>query len=175
MVVSLPTWAETLTVIISAVTIYVTLLVWSRLVGPRSFSQMTAFDMGVTVAIGAIVGGTATGATPLWGGVLGLSMLFTIRAVVGRFRRRGLSRIVDNRPILVMAGDRIYERQLLNAKITREDVLEALRVAGITRFGQVLAVIVERNGELSVLQQDENFDAALFAPVQGRELLPRPR
>ena len=147
------------------------LIVWSRLVGPRSFSQMTAFDMGVTVAIGAIVGGVATGATPLWGGVLGLSMLFLLRAMVSRLRRHGLDRLVDNRPILVMARQEILAERLLEAKITRNDVLEALRAAGITRFSQVLAVVVERNGELSVLEHDDDYDGELFTAVRGADLL----
>lgn len=171
--VQVPTWQEALGVVTSAFGIYVALLVWSRVVGPRSFSQMTAFDIGVTVAIGAVVGGTATGVTPLWGGVLGLSMLFAIRAVVSRLRRHGLDRLVDNRPILVMSQGQIHPDRLLAAKITRADVLEALRSAGITRFAQVLAVIVERNGEMSVLQHDDDFDTELFAAVRGHELLPR--
>ncbi len=167
----LPTWTDALGVALASLVIYATLILWSRLVGPRSFSQMTAFDIGVTVALGAIVGGTATGATPLWGGVLGLSMLFSIRALVGHFRRRGLDRIVDNRPILVMARDRMLPELLEEAKITRDDVLEALRAAGITRLSQVLAVIVERNGEMSVLREDEAFDLELLTPVRGHEAL----
>lgn len=170
----LPTWNDVLGVAVASLVIYVTLIAWSRLVGPRSFSQMTAFDIGVTFALGAIVGGTATGATPLWGGVLGLSMLFAIRAFVGRFRRRGLDRLVDNRPILVMARDRLLPERLLEAKITRDDVFEALRTAGITRFSQVLAVIVERNGDMSVLRADEGFDPDLLTPVHGHEALGAP-
>lgn len=173
MTIALPTWGEALSVIIAAAAIYALLISWSRLIGPRSFSQMTAFDIGVTVALGAIVGGTATGATPLWGGALGLSVLFAIRGVVARLRRLGLDRIVDNRPILVMARERILDDRLLDAQITRDDLLEALRGAGITRVSQVLAVVVERNGDLSVLREDEHFDQVLFSPVQGADELVR--
>lgn len=72
-----------------------------------------------------------------------------------------------------MSCGQIHADRLLDAKITRGDLLEALRSAGITRFAQVLAVVVERNGELSVLRHDEEFDTELFSPVRGNELLPR--
>lgn len=138
MLLETPTWDDALGVAAAAIGIYVALILCSRLVGPRSFSQMTAFDMGVTVAIGAIVGGVATGSTPLWGGVLGLAMLFALRAMVSRLRRHGLDRWVDNRPILVMAHQEIDSARLREAKITRNDVLEAfieVRDLGHIRIG----------------------------------------
>lgn len=95
-------WEFAVWTVLSALGIYVLLLVFSRLVGPRSFSQMTAFDFAVTVALGAIVGSTAAGAVGLPAGLLALASLFTFRGTVAYFRRYGLDRLVDNRPVLLM-------------------------------------------------------------------------
>lgn len=51
MALLVPALEDVLRVVVSATAIYVLLITWSRLVGPRSFSRMTASDMGVTVAL----------------------------------------------------------------------------------------------------------------------------
>ena len=80
-------WEQAGVVCTSAVIIYIVLIAFSRLVGPRSFAQLTAFDFAVTVALGAIVGATSTGAAPLANGVIALIVLFLLRWLVARARR----------------------------------------------------------------------------------------
>ena len=157
-------WALAAWTVASAFSIYVLLVAFSRLIGPRAFSQMTAFDFAVTVALGAVVGSTASGAVGLPAGLLALASLFVFRAVVAFFRRYGLDRIVDNRPILLMRGGEFRDHNLRVAKVTRDDVFEALRLAGVVRLHDVGAVIIERNGELSVLVGD-HVDKALMRNV----------
>lgn len=60
----LPRWSDVAEIAVGAVVIYVLLITCSRIIGPRSFSQMTAFDFAVTVAMGAIIGSTAPGVFP---------------------------------------------------------------------------------------------------------------
>lgn len=158
-------WGFVAWTVLAALVIYVLLLVFSRLVGPRAFSQMTAFDFAVTVALGAIVGSTAAGAVGLPAGLLALTSLFTFRATVAVFRRYGLDRLVDNRPILLMWEGILREDQLRHAKLTHEDVLSGLRQAGTTRLDQAAAVVLERNGELSVLPRDGALDPVLLENV----------
>lgn len=157
-------WALAAWTVASAFAIYVLLVGFSRLIGPRAFSQMTAFDFAVTVALGAIVGSTASGAVGLPAGLLALASLFVFRAVVAFLRRYGLDRIVDNRPILLMRDGQFRDDNLRVAKVTRDDVFEALRLAGIVRMDRVAAVIIERNGELSVLGGD-HVDEVLMRNV----------
>ena len=167
----LPGWSDVVQIVGAAMVIYLLLIGCSRIIGPRSFSQMTAFDFAVTVAMGAIIGSTATGGVPLYGGALGMITLFTVRGVVAVGRHHGLDRWFDNRPILVMAGPRILEDRLRLAKITRRDVLEALRLAGVTSLQQVQAVVIERNGTFSVLRRGEEIDPELLESVVGAEPL----
>lgn len=163
-------WAFAAWTVVSAFSIYVLLVLFSRLIGPRAFSQMTAFDFAVTVALGAIVGSTAAGAVGLPAGLLGLAVLFVVRAVVASLRRHGLDRVVDNRPILLMRDGRFLDDNLTLAKVTREDVHEGLRLAGVTRLEQAAAVIIERNGELSVLRGvHADVDSHLMRNVVGTD------
>lgn len=163
-------WAFAVWTVVSAFAIYVLLVLFSRLIGPRAFSQMTAFDFAVTVALGAIVGSTAAGAVGLPAGLLGLAALFGVRALVASLRRHGLDRWVDNRPILLMRDGRFLDDNLTLAKVTRDDVHEGLRLAGITGLEQAGAVIIERNGELSVLRGvHADVDPKLMHNVVGTD------
>lgn len=154
-------------IVISSVLIYAILIVLSRWVGPRSFSRFTAFDFAVTVALGAIVGSTATGGVPISSGLLGLFLLFLLRYAVAHFRRKGLSRIVDNSPLLVMYGSKILPEYLKRAQLTEDDLLQTLRKSGITKLIQIQAVIMERDGSISLLKSGESLDPYLLKGVEG--------
>ena len=153
--------------VISAILIYVILIALSRWVGPRSFSQLTAFDFAVTVTWGAIVGSTATGGIAFIDGFLGLFLLFLLRWGVAKLRRHGLARIVDNSPMRLMDGPEILPEYLERAKLTEDDLLQSLRKKGITRLTQVQAVIMERDGSISVLKTGEPLDPYLLKGVKG--------
>lgn len=154
-------------IILSSLLIYAILIVLSRWVGPRSFSRFTAFDFAVTVALGAIVGSTATGGVSIINGVLGLFLLFLLRFAVAHFRRKGLSKLVDNSPLLVMYGSEILPEYLKRAQLTEDDLLQTLRKSGITRLTQIQAVIMERDGSISVLKSGETLDPYLLKGVEG--------
>lgn len=161
------TWREAGVVSLAALLIYVALILFSRLVGPRSFAQMTAFDFAVTVALGAIVGATATDTARLPYGLIGLGVLFALRWIVALGRRHGLDVVVDNTPQLVMLGSEILQDHLERAKLTDADLRQSLRKAGITRLEQVEAVVMERDGSISVLRSDLPVDPYLLKGVAG--------
>lgn len=155
------------TVVLSGLLIYIFLIVFSRLVGPRSFARMTAFDLAVTVALGAIVGATSTGGVPILQGLTGLGTLFLLRWLVAIYRRHGLGRLVDNSPLMLMDGPEILPEYLKRAKITEADLLQSLRQQGIRRLKEVQAVVMERDGSISVLKVGEPLDPYLLKGVKG--------
>lgn len=155
------------TVVLSGLLIYVFLIVFSRLVGPRSFARMTAFDLAVTVALGAIVGATSTGGVPILQGLTGLSTLFFLRWLVAKYRRHKLGKIVDNYPLMLMSGPEILPEFLKRAKITKADLLQSLRQKGIRQLEEVQAVVMERDGSISVLKADVKLDPYILKGVQG--------
>lgn len=52
------TWTRAAAVVVSAVVIYLALIVYVRVVGQRSLAAMSSFDFGVAVALGAVIGRT---------------------------------------------------------------------------------------------------------------------
>lgn len=163
------TWHDAGVVSLAAVLIYLALIFYSRVVGPRSFAQLSAFDFAVTVALGAVVGATATDTARLPYGVIGLGVLFLLRWIVAVGRQHGLASLVDNTPLLIMMDSEILQEHLDRAKLTEADLRQSLRQAGVTNMEEVEAVVIERDGSISVLASDELIDSYLLEGVTGYE------
>lgn len=169
-------WQTLVVVALSTGAIYLTLIVFSRIAGLRSFSQMSNFDMAAAIAFGSMMATTALSSdTPLLVGVVGLGVLFAIQWLLAQVRRlRRGERVLDSTPLLLMSGDDVMSDHLAVAQMTRNDLRAKLRLAGVTRYDQVGAVILEISGDVSVLMRgpdDQPMDPDLFAGVRGRERL----
>ena len=165
-------WTLLAAVLVSTVAVYVTVIVLTRLAGVRSLAKMSSFDFAATVAVGSTVASTALGSTPLSSGLLVLLLLYALQWVVARLRQHGLlGGLVDNRPLLLMAGAQLVDANLRRAGVSPSEVWAALRQAGVLRREDVRAVVMETTGDLSVLTGQGRVDDDLLDGVRGREHL----
>lgn len=165
-----------LMVVVGAVVIYLSLILFTRLAGLRSFSKISSFDFAVTVGIATVFAGTFMAEDPpLLQGVVALGTLYLLQAVVGKLRRhRSVSRIVDNQPLLLMAGPEILDDNLDRARITEADLRAKLREANVLHPEQIHAVVMESTGDVSVLHGPPDgpaLDLDLLEGVRGVERL----
>jgi len=155
-------------VVVSTLAVYAFVVLLTRMAGPRSLAKMSSFDFAATVAIGSTLASTAVGSVALVDGAATLVLLFGLQAVVAVLRRRGaFGGLVDNSPLLLMAGADILDDHLRQARISREELFGQLRSAGVQRLEQVTAVVLETTGDLSVLTGDAGVDPVLLAGVRG--------
>lgn len=166
------TWDRLLLVIVAGAATYVAVIALTRLTGPRALAKMSSFDFAATVAVGSTLSSTLLGSVPLAAGALGLAVLFVLQFAVASGRRRGLfAGLVDNSPILLMARGEVLEDQLRHVRMSRSELWSQLRQAGIRRRCEVLAVVLETAGNLSVLRVGEELDEELLAQVRGADVL----
>jgi len=151
---SLPPW---LLALILATGIYLGLIVMTRLMGLRSFSKLSSFDFAITVAIGSVVATVVLSKDlGLLHGLAGLGALYLLQFLFAELRMRfgPVARLIDNTPLMIMVGEQVIEDNLRRARMTRDDLYAKLREANVTESRQVLAVIVESTGDVSVLHAD---------------------
>ncbi|MFG0296010.1 MAG: DUF421 domain-containing protein [Maioricimonas sp. JB045] len=150
-------WNAVPMVVLSGVVTYVAILVYTRIVGLRSFSKMSAADFAITVAVGSLFASTVSSPSPaLLLGLVALAVLFAGQWSVAWMRRRAnwISRWIDNEPLLLMAGGTMIPENLTRANVTRNDIYAKLREANVIEYEQVLAVVFETTGDISVLHSD---------------------
>ncbi len=161
----------------SAVLLYLSLVALTRWVGVRSFSEISTFDIGVTLAVGAIIASTViSGGASLLDGLLALTVLNLLQLSVGWLRSRfaGVRRWLDNRPVLLIAHGEIVQENLRRVRVSEDDLTVRLRAANVHRLTQVRAAIMEPTGNISILTGfDDSLEPALYERVIGADRLMR--
>lgn len=145
--------------ILAIILTYAAVILFTRIVGLRSFARLSSFDFAATIAVGSLIAGAAIGTTPLWSGLAAIAALFAAQAAVGWARRQGWGHdLVDNQPLLLMDGPEVLKQNLAAAGLIEADLAAQLRRAGATSNGEVRAVILETSGDVSVILGDGGFD-----------------
>lgn len=149
-------WVNVIALTLNAIGIYIAIILFTRLAGKRSFSKMSSFDFAMTVAIGSMIASTVLSKTVTLGtGILGLALIYILQISVAFLRRfNGISKVVDNSPLMLMDGENIIKQNLHKAKVTEGDLRSKLREANVLNLSQVRAVIFESTGDISVLHSN---------------------
>ncbi len=147
-------WPSWLTVIVVVPIAYVSLLVVLRVAGKRTLSKLTAYGLAVTVAFGSLLATVIVSrSVPLGDGVLAFTTLAALQWVVawGATRSRTIARVVIARPTLLVCRGRVDDRAVRRQRLRLDDVRAAVRAAGHASVTEVLAVVLETDGSLSVV------------------------
>lgn len=151
-------WQNIPWVMISVVATYASILLYTRIVGLRSLSKMTAADFVMTVAVGSLFATTASLSSPsLLVGLTALAGLFAAQWALAwsRHKFQAVGKLVDNAPLLLMARSKILDHNLKRANVTRSELFGKLREANALNYGEVLAVVFETTGDISVLHSSD--------------------
>lgn len=138
--------------------VYLALLLGLRLTGKRQAGQMTPFDFLLLLLLANAVQNAMTGPdTSLTGGLVAAGTLFTANIVVAWIARRNrrVEAIVEGTPTLLIRGGQILTQNCHREGITRDDLLRALREHGVSTVEEVRTAILEVDGTVSVLREDE--------------------
>lgn len=151
----------------AAAVVWTVLLV--RIVGLRAFSKMTAADFVATVAVGSLIAqaGTRSGWHEYVQCLAAIGGVFLIQWVLAQARQRWstVQRALVNEPILLMERGQFLESALTKTRVSRANVFEKLRGAGVTTLPAVHAVVLETTGDISVIL-GEHVDPVLLQDVR---------
>lgn len=147
-------------IILTAIGIYIALVLFTRISGKRSFSKMSSFDFAMTVAIGSVLATVILSkSVSLQHGITALAIIYTLQLLVAAARRFKIIRnIMDNKPTLLMQNGKIIEGSLKKCKVTESDLKAKLREANVIQLSEVKAVVFESTGDISVLHGTDDKD-----------------
>ncbi|WP_204345062.1 DUF421 domain-containing protein [Psychroserpens algicola] len=149
-------------IILTAIGIYIAIVLITRISGKRSFSKMSSFDFAVTVAIGSIMATVIISkSVSLLQGITGLLIMYAIQMIVAYGRRfKGIRHLMDNKPTLLMKDGKIIEGSLEKCHVTESDLKAKLREANVIQLSEIKAVVFESTGDISVLHgsSDKTLD-----------------
>lgn len=147
-----------LRVLVTGILAYMLLVGFLRLSGKRTLSQLNAFDFVVTVAFGSTLASTILNKDiGIVEGVAALFLLITLQFIVARLSAfsPGFKGVVKSRPRLLFYQNRYIEEAMRQERVIKDEILQAARSQGISSMEQVDAVVLETNGNMSILMKAE--------------------
>ena len=133
---------------------YVALVLLLRISGKRTLTKLNAFDLVVTVALGSTLATVLLSKTvALAEGALALGLLILLQYAIAwlSVRSPGFQAMIKAEPTLLLCRGRFLAVAMRAERITRDEILAAVRASGAADVGKVAAVVLETDGSLSVI------------------------
>jgi uncharacterized membrane protein YcaP (DUF421 family) len=151
-------WFGLLRVLVVGTLAYVALVLLLRVSGKRTLAKLNAFDLIVTVALGSTLATVLLSkSVALVEGLAAFALLAGLQYLVAwlSVRSQRFSDLVKSEPTLLLHRGRFLEGAMRAQRVTRAEILAALRSSGAIEAGQVVAVVLETDGSLSVIQNTD--------------------
>ena len=151
-------WHILLNVAVRTSAVYFALLAGLRLTGTRQFGQMSTFDLVLLLIIANAVQNAMVGPdTSLAGGLVAAGVLIGWHRVIDwcRLRSRRFAKVVAGEGIMLIHAGKVLEAHCRRAGITRDELLQALREHGVAAVGDVMLAVLEPDGTISVIRNDD--------------------
>ena len=137
---------------------YVALILLLRIAGKRSLSQLNAFDLVVTVSIGSILATIMLDQkVSIFDGITALATLLLLQWIftMTTIKSEKLDDVATADPTLLYYNGSFCKNALNKERIQEEEIIQSVRINGDLSMEQVKAVVIEPNGEISILPEDE--------------------
>ncbi|MDE7163899.1 MAG: DUF421 domain-containing protein [Clostridiales bacterium] len=132
-----------------------------RLMGKRQIGEMQPFELVITLIIAEVACIPMNDPyIPLYYGLIPIFTLATLHIVLSFISRKSVKvrKILSGNSLIVIdkAGINYENMQKMNMNI--DDLIEAVRTAGYVDFSQIAYAIFETNGQLCVVEKEEQQD-----------------
>lgn len=147
-------YAGLLRVFVVGLLAYVWLVAMLRISGKRTLTKLNAFDLVVTVALGSTLATVLLNKdVALAEGFLAFAMLVFLQYAITFLSVRApwFKRFVKSEPTLLVHDGELLEDASRRQRITKDEILAAVRSAGLTQLSEVASVVLETDGSISVL------------------------
>ena len=134
--------------------LYVLLMAGMRMMGKRQVGQLQPSELVTTILLSELITAPILDMDiPILASLIPFSILLCFEVIVPYFAARfpSVKRMVDGRPGLVILDGKIDQKQLMELRMSVDELLGLLRLKGVGDLGDVQYGIIEQNGQLSVI------------------------
>jgi uncharacterized membrane protein YcaP (DUF421 family) len=145
-------------IVLRTAIVYFVILLGIRLVGKGEIGQMTPFDLALLLLISNAVQNAMTGPdTSIIGGIVAAATLLLLNTAVTRlvWKNKKIREFVEGTPTLLIRHGKIIQGNLDKERVTADALTQALREHGVASVGDVSVAVLEIDGSISVLKNEE--------------------
>lgn len=146
-------------IVIRATIVFWILWLLLRASGKRELAQMTPFELIVLMVLGDIIQQATTEEDmSVVGGALAATtiMLWAVGISYAAFRSKPVRGVLEDRPTIVVAHGEIDDAMLKVERLTREELSEEARNAGIADIADIEWGLLEADGRFSFITKQGN-------------------
>ena len=154
-------------VFLRVIIIYITVLIFLRLMGKRQIGEMQPYEVVITLIIADLATLPMSDTNiPLLNGILPLAILVLVHFILALITRKStkLRRFLSGKPIIVISPKGIEYQSLKDLNMSIDDIMEMMRQNGYYSLDQVQYAIIETNGKISIISTPDN------SPVTAKDL-----
>ncbi|HEX5476078.1 MAG TPA: YetF domain-containing protein [Vicinamibacterales bacterium] len=158
-------WASIGRGVLLATCVYLVLLAALRVLGARALAKMSAYDLVVTIALGSLIASIPlTEQISLADGLAVIATYLLLQYALSWWdnKSKRVRRAVKEHPHVVLWEGRLLQEALDRVKVTEEEVRAAVRSAGHGSLGDIQAVVLENDGQWSVVPRAAGRDLSAF-------------
>jgi len=146
-----------LKIVFSSVAVYLFIIVAIRLFGKKELAQLSIIDLTFILLISNSVQNAMVGSdSTLTGGLVAASSLFIVnylfKFLLYSFPR--LSTVVQGADLMLIYKGQLNTANMVKARITREEIVEAVREHGVSEIREVDLAVLETDGNISIISKD---------------------
>ncbi|MDD4689732.1 MAG: DUF421 domain-containing protein [Eubacteriales bacterium] len=145
-------------IFIRTVILYIGVIIAIRLMGKRQIGDLQPSEMVVTIMISelaAIPMGNI--GTPIIVGLFPILILIVLEVSLsyGAMKSKKLRQLVSGKPSIIICDGEINKEEMRRLRMNYEDLKEELRLEGCTDIKTVKYAILETNGQLSLIPNEQ--------------------
>ncbi len=158
---------ETVVVLVRSIIAFLTLHIFTRLLGKQQVSQLTFFDYVLGITIGSIAAtltsDLSSRAWPHWVGLVSWTLMVIVFQWL-TMHSRAVAKYINGEPVVLIMNGKIMEGALRKMRYTIDELLGQLRHHQIFDLEIVEFAVLETNGKISVLKKSQ------YVPVTPNDL-----
>jgi uncharacterized membrane protein YcaP (DUF421 family) len=167
-------WSDVGRAVVVSASVFVLIVAMLRLVGQQALAKMSGFDVVFTVTLGSVIATVAvTRGITVSEAVAALATLLLLQEITRKLQSRYLvvHHLVREAPRVLLWDGQLLEDRLRGTGVSADEIRAAVRKAGLCSLSDVRIVVLENDGEWSVVAKasapgDES--AFLGLPIPGR-------
>ena len=144
--------------VIRVVIIYLFIVVALRVVGKREFSQLSPLELVTLLIIPELVSQALTHEdNSLLNALVGSATLIVLVYLSSllQFYFKPIERAINGQPSVLVRRGKYVEKAMIQERIPPEEIFNAMRNSGIDRLSQVRWAILEPDGKISIVAEED--------------------
>ena len=152
-------WHSLLKIFVTTIIIYPLLILFLRVGGKRTLAKWNAFDFVATIALGSTFATVILSKDVVVSdGAFALLLIILLQYLITWLSVRvpWIENLVKSKPTLLYFKNAFRDTEMKSKRVSKSEILSAIRASSIGDLNQVEAVVLETDGSFSVIKKSHS-------------------